>query len=160
MRRIVIGILVIALLAMGGGIVANLAYQAGLSTAITTVAADAPPGTIVTPVVPGPYGYGYGYGYGGWHGPFGFGLFGFFGFLLVLFLVFALIRAFAFRGGRGWGPGGPGGWGGPGGSGKWAGPGAGDRPWERHARDTFESWHRESHGDASTDPADPSTPRT
>ena len=146
MRRLFIGLLVIAVLVIGGGVIANIAYQAGLSTAITTVAQDAPPGTIVTPVAPGPYGYGYGYG---WHGPFGYGpgfsIFGFLGTLLVIFIVIGLLRALLFRGGghRGWG--GPGGWGGP--------NGGGERPWERHAHDLHESWHRES-----TDSPGPSSP--
>ena len=106
MRRIVPAILLITLLVIGGGIIANTAYQAGLSTAVTTAAANG--ATVVAPVPA--YGYGYGYGYG-WH-PFGFG-FGIFGFvfgLFFLFLIFGLIRAIFWGGRRGWG----GGWGGPG----------------------------------------------
>ena len=98
MRRIVPAILLIALLVIGGGIIANTAYQAGLSTAVTTAAANG--ATVVAPVPA----YGYGYGYG-WH-PFGFG-FGIFGFvfgLFFLFLIFGLLRAIFWGGRRGWGP--------------------------------------------------------
>jgi hypothetical protein len=84
--------------------------------------------------------------YYGWH-PFGFGLgFGFFGFLgtlLFFLLIFALIRAIVFGGRRRWG--GPG-WGGPGWGGHdyrgWRGS-----AWESRARETFEDWHREAHGE-------------
>jgi len=75
MRRIVPAILLITLLVIGGGIIANTAYQAGLSTAVTTAAANG--ATVVAPVPA----YGYGYGYG-WH-PFGFG-FGIFGFIAAI----------------------------------------------------------------------------
>src|SRR4029079_15106307 len=87
MQRIVPAILLIVLLVIGGGIIANTAYQAGVSTAVTTAAANG--ATVVAPVV----GYGYGYGYG-WH-PFGggFGIFGFLFGLFFLFLIFGLIRA-------------------------------------------------------------------
>lgn len=105
MPRTIAAILLIALLAIGGGFIAVTAYQAGLGTAVTTAVAEG--GTVVA-AIPA---YGYGYGYG-WHpGGFGFGFFGFLGTLLFLFLVFGLIRAILFRGGpgRGWGPGGPGG---------------------------------------------------
>lgn len=149
MSRIIPAILLIALLAIGGGLIATTAYQAGLSTAITTAAANG--ATVVAPVLPA---YGYGYGYG-WH-PFGFG-FGFFGFLgtlLFLFLVFALIRAIFFRGGPGrrggWGPG----WGGPG----WGGPGTHDHGrgrgfWDARFGESFEEWHRRAHdSDPSNEP--------
>jgi len=138
MRRQFIGFLVVAAFVAGGSLVANMAYQAGLSTAITTVAQNAPAGSIVTPVVPGAYpGYGYGNGYGwGWGGPgfgHGFSIFEFLGTILFIFLIFGLVKAIVFRG-RGWsgpgGPGGPGGWGG------------------RHAHDTFETWHREAHDES------------
>lgn len=146
MRRLFLGFLVIAAIAIGGGLIANTAYQAGLSTAVTTVAASAPDGTIVVPVTSGGYPVfgpnGYGYGPGGWG--HGFSIFGVLGTLLVLFLVVGLIRAVAFGGrhgrgnwgGQGWGsPGRPGGPGGPGGPGSWAagGPAA------------FETWHRNAH---------------
>lgn len=42
MRRLFLGFLLIAAIAIGGGLIANTAHQAGLSTAITTVAASAP----------------------------------------------------------------------------------------------------------------------
>ncbi|MEP6638923.1 MAG: hypothetical protein ABJC39_06185 [Chloroflexota bacterium] len=143
MNRIVAAILLIAVLAIGGGIVATSAYQAGLTTALTTATASG--ATVVAPVVP-PYGYGY-----GWHPDFGFGIFGFLGTLVFVFIVFALLRMILWggRARRGWG--GPSGWGGPGG---WDGP-AGDgrghaqggSPWASRAHDTFEDWHRRAHTD-------------
>ena len=135
MRNLIIGLLVVAALAVGGGIIAQTAYHAGLSTAVTTAAANAPAGTIVTPVAPYPYPY-YGPGWGWGHG---FGIFGFLGFLLFLFLIFGLLRAIFWRGRGGWG--GPGrGWGGPGGYG------------DHRARfqQTFDELHRQSHGEAAT----------
>lgn len=128
MRNLFIGLLILAAVVVGGAAIANTAYQAGLSSAITTAAANAPDGTVVTPVAPGGYPYGYGHGWG-W-GP-GFGLFGLLGTLVVLFVIFALIRAAFWRGGRGPG-GGPGGWGG--------GPG--------RFHDTFDDWHRQAHGES------------
>jgi hypothetical protein len=115
MRAVLITILILSLVLIGGGAIANTAYQVGLQTAVI-----AEGGAVVTPVVV----HGAGWGWGP-----GFGLFGFFGFLLVLFLVFGLIRAIA----------GPrrGGWGGPNGH----GPGS----WESRAHERFETWHRESH---------------
>ena len=75
MPRILAAILLVAVLAIGGGLIATAAYQAGLGTAITTATGSA--GTAVTPVVVPAYGYGYG---PGWHpGGFGFGFFGFLG---------------------------------------------------------------------------------
>ena len=112
MRNLFIGLLIVAAIVVGGGFIAQAAYQAGLSTAITTAAANAPDGTVVTPVAPAyPYGYGYGYGPGWGHG---FSIFGFLGTLLVIFLIIGLLRAVFWRG-RGWGGGrwgGPGYWGG------------------------------------------------
>ncbi|MEA2654537.1 MAG: hypothetical protein QOI37_1764 [Chloroflexota bacterium] len=157
MRRVIAAILLIALLAAGGGLIATTAYQAGLTTAITTHSVDGT--TVVTPVVPPPYAYGYGYGYGG-H-PFGFGIFGLFGTLLFVSIVFALLRAIVFRGGPGrhgsWGPRGWGGYGrdrDPGDHGH-----QGAAPWEARARQTFDRWHEGAH-DASTrsGPSDPVPP--
>jgi hypothetical protein len=144
MRQFFIGFLIIAALVAGGTLVASVAYQAGLSTAVTTVAATAPEGTIVTPVVPGGVpGYGYGYGPGwGWHGGPGFGIFGLLFGLFFLFLLFGLLRA-AFGRGRGWG--GPGGWGGRGG---WGNHDNGEHPWERQARERHDAWHREQRGES------------
>ena len=112
MRNVFIGFLIVAAIVVGGGFIAQAAYQAGLSTAITTAAANAPDGSVVTPVAPGAYPYGYGYGYG--HGPgwgYGFSIFGFLGTLLFIFLIIGLLRAVFWRGpgwgGRRWG-GGPG----------------------------------------------------
>jgi uncharacterized membrane protein YgcG len=142
MSRVFAAILLIAVLVIGGGIIASTAYQAGLSTTITTATASGAP---VAPVVVPPYGYGYGYGYG-WHPfGFGFGIFGFLATLFFLFIIFALIRAIFWRGGHGrrggWGSGG---WGRPGGYGH----GPGNSPWEARAHETFDDWHRRAHGDA------------
>ena len=154
MRNLFVGLLIVAAVVVGGAFVAQTAYQAGLSTAITTVAADAPDGTVVRPVAPGAYPYGYGYGFGpGWSWGHGFSIFGFLGTLLVIFLIIGLLRA-AFWGGRGWN-GGPGRWGGPGGPGGW-----GDHDPRSRFHRTFEDWHREAHGETSgtttsTPPRDP-----
>ena len=138
MSRTIAAILLVAVLAIGGGLIATTAYQAGLNTAVTTAVAGG--ATVVTPL-PGA-GYGYGYGYG-WHpGGFGFGLgfFGLLGTLLFVFLVIGLIRAL-FRGGHGrrggWGPGGGG------------GPGGG-RFWEARFGESFDEWHRHAHGPESS----------
>jgi hypothetical protein len=140
MSRTIAAILLVAVLAIGGGFIAVTAYQAGLGTAVTTAIADG--ATVVAPLPA----YGYGYGYG-WH-PGGFGFFGFLGTLFFLFLVFALIRAIFFRGGhgRGWGPGGGGGWGGPGDHGH----GRGRNFWESRFGESFEEWHRQAHGTESS----------
>jgi hypothetical protein len=156
MPRTIAAILLIAVLAIGGGLIATTAYQAGLNTAVTTAVAAG--GTVVAPVPA--YGWGYGMGYG-FH-PFGagFGFFGFLGTLLFLVLVFALIRAVFFRGGpgrRGWGPGsggGPGAWGGPGGHGH----SRGRNFWESRFGESFEEWHRQAHEpQSSTEPPAPNT---
>jgi hypothetical protein len=136
MRRIVPAILLVTLLVIGGGLIANTAYQAGLNTAVTTAVADG--GTVVAPVPA--YGWGYGMGYG-WH-PFGFGI-GIFGLLFglfFLFLIFGLIRAVFWGGRRGWGSGG---WGGPGHHG---GDSRFERnPWIERFGPSFEEWHRHAH---------------
>jgi hypothetical protein len=119
MSRTIAAILLVALVVIGGGLIAVTAYQVGLGTAVTTAVAEGG-GTVVAPLAP--YGYGY-----GWH-PGGFGFFGFLGTLLFLFLIFALIRAIFFRGGPG-----RGGW------------GAGHRYWEGHFGESFEEWHRRAH---------------
>jgi hypothetical protein len=138
--RIIAAIVLVAVLAVGGGIVATTAYQAGVNTAVTQAAADG--ATVVNPVVVPAYGYG-------WH-PFGFG-FGFFGFLFTLFflfIVFGLIRAII--------------WGGRGHRHGWGGPGWGGSGWDPDARrdhdaskfhGRFDDWHRQAH-DA---PAGPTT---
>jgi hypothetical protein len=154
MPRILAAVLLVALLALGGGLIASTAYQAGLNTAVTTATAS---GAAVAPVVVPPYGYGYGL-----HPfRFGFGIFGFLGTLLFLFIVFGLIRALFWRGGhgrRGWGRDGWGrdGWGGAGGPG---GPG-GNAPshWEMRASDAFADLHRRAH--AAGDDAPPAAPPT
>jgi hypothetical protein len=150
MRNLFIGLLIVAAVVVGGGFIANAAYQAGLSTAITTAAANAPDGTVVTPVAPGAYGYPYGYGYGpGWGWGHGFSIFGFLGTLLVIFLIIGLLRA-AFWRGRGWGGGG---WGGPG---RWGNGGHDPRS---RFHQTFEDWHREAHGEStSSTPPKPEEP--
>jgi hypothetical protein len=149
MRRIVPAILLIALLAIGGGFIANAAYQAGVNTAVTTAVAN---GGTVAPVVVPPYGYGYGYGL---H-PFGFG-FGIFGLLFglfFLFIIFGLIRAIFWGGRHGWGRGGwggPGAWGGPGGPGHHNGDPRYERnPWIERFGPSFEEWHRRAHGPESS----------
>ncbi len=141
MRRAVIAIFVIAVIAIGGEFIATTAYQAGLAANVTVVQAGAS-GAVVAPVVVPAYGVGWGWG---WHG---FGFFGFLGALFFLFLLFGLIR-FAFGGGRrGWG--GPGGWGRR--PGRWTSHDhqGGSRPWEARAHQTFDDWHRTAHGDAAT----------
>jgi len=157
MRNLVIGLLIVAAIVIGGSFVADQAYQAGVHTAVTTAAANAPSGTVVTPVVPGAYGYpyGYGYGFGGWGWGHGFSIFGFLGTLLVIFIIFGLIRA-AFWRGRGWGGGwghhgyGPGKWG-PGGPGRWGDPSKfGEHDPRSRFYQTFEDWHREAHGGSGT----------
>ena len=132
--RVIAGI-VLALLVAGIGIGA---YQLGIQAGQVqeTGAAVAPA------VVP--------YAYYGWHPfGFGFGFFGFFGTLLFFLLIFVLIRAVVF-GGRGrWGGrgyGGPRGWRGG--------------PWESHARDTFEDWHRDAHEGRSSETRPDSGPRS
>jgi hypothetical protein len=153
MPRIIAAIVLVALLALGGGVIASTAYQAGVNTAVTTATAS---GAAVAPVVvPG---YGYGYGYGLHPFGFGFGIFGFLGTLLFLFIIFGLIRAIFWRGGYGrhggWGRGG---WGGPGGPG---GPGgSGPSRWETKANETFEDWHRRAHASSAGGPGSgPTTP--
>ncbi len=132
MPRIVAAIVLVAVLAVGGGIIATTAYQAGVSSAVTTTVGTTATGTVVAPVVVPAYGYG-------WH-PFGFigWFFGFLFFLFFLFLVFALIRAIVWggRGRRGWygHPWGPG------------GPDGARAHWESRAHGTFDAWHREAHG--------------
>jgi hypothetical protein len=143
MPRILAAILLVAVLAIGGGLIAATAYQAGLSTAVATASDGA---TAVTPVVVPAYGYGY-----GWHPGFGFGFFGFLATLFFLFIVFALLRAIFWRGG----PGRRGGWG-PGdyGYGYGKGPdGHGHGPWESRANEAFDEWHRRAHGE--TPPSEP-----
>jgi hypothetical protein len=145
MPRTIAAILLIALVVIGGGLIAATAYQAGLGTAVTTAVAEGG-GTVVAPIAP----YGYGYGFG-WH-PGGFGFFGFLGLLLFLFLVFALIRAVFWRGGPGRGWAGPGPW------------GNGDHDharrnfWESRFGENFEEWHRRAHGESSNEPPPPNTP--
>jgi hypothetical protein len=134
MSRIIAVIALVAVLAVGGGLIAATAYQAGLSTTVATAAADG--ATVVVPTTG--YGWGYGMGYG-WHpAGFGFGFFGFLGTLLFIFLVIALVRAIFFRGG----PGRHGGW----------GPGWGGRPgrWESRFGEGFDDWHRRAHDHESS----------
>jgi hypothetical protein len=149
MPRIIAAIVLVAVLALGGGLIASTAYQAGVNTAVTTATASgaAAAAPIVVP------GYGYGYGYGLHPFGFGFGIFGFLGTLLFLFIVFGLIRAIFWRGGYGR----HGGWGGPGGPG---GPGgSGHSHWETKANETFEDWHRRAHASTGGGPGSgPTTP--
>jgi len=152
MGRVIAAIALVAVLAVGGGIVATTAYQAGLSTAVTTAVTDTGATVVTSPVVP--YAYpGYGYGpHWGWGGP-GFGFFGFLGTLLFIFLIIGLLRAVFGHRGRGWGgpgPGGRGGWGGPGGSGY-------DR-WQGRAKEVFDDFHKEAHTSSPATSADPNKP--
>jgi hypothetical protein len=139
MNRTIAAILLVAVLAIGGGLIAVTAYQAGVGTAVTTAVAEG--GNVVTTVPP----WGYGYGYG-WHpGGVGFGIFGLLFGLFFLFIIIGLIRAVFWGGRRGWGPGG---WGGPAG---WGGPGNGGgsrferNPWIERFGPSFEEWHRQAH---------------
>ena len=142
-RRIVFGILLTIVLVLGGGLIAASAYQAGLASGLSQGAS-----TVAVPVVA--YGYG-------WQ-PFGFGLFGFLGVLFFLFIVFGLIRAVV-----GWGGPGRGGWGGRGGHGHGPGSSGGpgsdgpggwrSGPWEQHAHETFDDWHRRAHNETNPDSA-------
>jgi hypothetical protein len=135
-------VLAIGLLLIG----ASVAYQVGVNVGSQMVAQGAAPAAAV------PY-YGHPYGFG-----FGFGVFGFLGTLLFIFLIFAAIRAFAFAGGRGRGWGGPGRWGGGWSGGPGGGPsGFRGSPWEARAREAFDEWHREAHGDAPKPPNPGST---
>lgn len=140
MGRLIAAIALIAVLAVGGGLIATAAYQAGLSTAVTTAAAS---GGAIAPVVLPPYAYGYGYG----PHPFGFGFFGFLGTLLFLFIVFGLIRAIFGRGRPGRHGGRHEAWGGRG-------------PWADRAHETFEDWHRRAHDPSDTSSATPTGPST
>ena len=152
MRAAFISLLVIAAILVGGGIVATVAYQAGIQANVTTVPVTTDGATTVTPVVVQPYAYGWGFG----HSPFSW-VFGLFAFLLFLFIVFAIIRALTVRG-----RGGPGGWGGPGyWGGRYGNHEPGSHPFESRARQHFEDWHRSAHGEppATTGSSGP-TPTT
>jgi len=118
-RRIILGILVIAILFGVAATAGSWAYQAGLAQGL---AQDGQPAVSVAP-----YYYGYGHGPGFFH-PFGFFPFGCFGILfpvLGLFLLFGLVRRVL--------------WHGPFGHhhGRWGG---GPPP-------MFEEWHRRAHGE-------------
>jgi hypothetical protein len=154
MGRVIAAILLVVVLVVGGGIIANTAYQAGLSTAVTTATGSG--GAVVAPVVVPVAGWGAGWGWS----PFGW-FFGFLATLFFVFLVFGLIRAIVWggrHGHRGWG--GPGYRGGNGGWSDGGGSGHGRSPWEARAHETFEDWHRRAHGETPdagrTDP--PTTP--
>jgi hypothetical protein len=142
--RFVFGALVALVVAGGAAVLGAAAYQAGIALGVAQSAAG------TTSVVY--YGLGHGAGFGlGWL------VFGFFGFLFLLFLFGAIVRAMSFRhAGYGrWG--GPGAWGGPD---RWSGGHDGSQtasherwrgtPWEAHAREIHDEWHR-----GSTPPADP-----
>jgi hypothetical protein len=148
MRNTFIAILLIAAFVVGGGIIASVAYQIGVSTAVSTAVTESGV-TVVAPVVPAWGAPGYGYGWG-WGGP-GFGIFGFLAFLFFIFIVIALLRAAFFRGHRHGPWGAYGGYGGPGGA-------RGGSPWERHAHDTFEAWHREAHEPGTGTGSEPTPP--
>lgn len=138
MGRVIAAIVLVAVLAVGGGLIATAAYQAGLSTAISTAAGSG--GAVAAPVVVPAYGFAYGpHPFG-----FGFGFFGFLGTLLFLFIVFGLIRAILFRGG----PGRRGGWG----QGGWGHGALGEHG-------PLDDWHRRAHDDGpKSSPSSPSGP--
>jgi putative membrane protein len=152
MPRVFAAILLVVVLVVGGGIIATTAYQAGVSTAVTTTTTTTATGTVAAPVVVPAYGYGWGWG---WHPWFGF--FGFFIGLFFLFLIFGLIRAIFWRGGSGrrgdWG----GGWVGNDSSGPGASSGTSGS--EARAHKNFDDWHRRAHDPTlpPTDPTDRST---
>ncbi len=140
MPRFLAAILLVAVLALGGGLIANAAYQAGVNTAVTTATASGAP--VVAPVVVAPYVYPY-----GWHAfGFGWGIFGLFAGLFFLFIVFALIRAIFWRGGPG-----------PAAAGADAAGTADGSRWQTRAHDTFDDWHRQAH-DPTPGPTAPTTP--
>ena len=137
MSRTIAAILLVAVMAVGGGFIALTAYQAGLGTAVATAVAEGG-AAVVAPVAP--YGYGY-----GWNGG-GFGFFGFLGTLLFLFLVFGLIRAVFWRGGPGRGA-----WG--------HDHGRGRTFWDSRFGESFDDWHRRAHDpDSSREPPASNTP--
>jgi hypothetical protein len=158
MRRIIGPILGVLGILLIFGLVAGIAYSAGLGAAGVVVTPGAT--TTVVPAV----------GYAWYAGPW-FGLGHFLGFLLVFVLILALLRA-AFGTGRRWG----GGWGpgygyGPGyrhGGRGWdhdrstaaGGPGDSGDPREAWIRARLEEWHRTAHaGEAgATPPVDPTEP--
>ena len=150
MGRLFAAILLVAVLAIGGGVIANTAYQAGLATAVTTAAGAS--GAVVTPVVVPAYGYGYGLHPFG----FGFGILGFFGMLFFVFIVFGLIRAILWRGSHrhGWGRD----WSGPGTPPAPGAPGRSRSPWEARGHDAFDEWHRRAHDDQPVPPTAPMPP--
>ncbi len=140
--RAIAAILLIVVLAIGGGVIATTAYQAGLDSAISSSITS---GSVVTPVIV-PYGPA-------WHGA-GFGVFDLFVTLFFVFVVFALLRLVFFRGmwrRGGWNPGAMRSDHGHGGS--WGQP-----SWEGRARETFDTWHRLAHDGSSGQPSDPSKP--
>jgi hypothetical protein len=120
-----LGILWLLLTVLIASAVGVAAYQAGVGTAVSHAAANAPPGTVVVPAYDGGYGWGLGLAFGAFH------LIGFFFFVLLL-LVFLRL---AFRPwGRGHYRGG------------WAGRG-GERGYPRHIQEAFEDLHRKAHGE-------------
>jgi hypothetical protein len=129
-----LGILWLLLTVLIASAVGVAAYQAGVGTAVSHVAATAPPGTVVVPAYDGGYGWGWGPAFGAFH------LIGFFFFvLLLLFLVRFAFRPWG-RGyyrGRGWtGPGGPQGQGG----------------YPPQIQQAFEDLHRKAHGEQPAPP--------
>jgi hypothetical protein len=120
------------------GVVAVVAYNAGLSTGAASGAAST---DTTVPVVYGP-GFGWGFGFGF------FPIFGFLFFILILALVFrAIFRPWG--GGHGWRGGyGPGWWG-------YRGTETRDVP--PPFEPMLESWHRRMHGEKPSEPNAAST---
>ena len=139
MPRILAAILLVAVLAIGGGLIATTAYQAGLSTAVTTAAGS---GGRRRPGRRPAYGYGYGYG---WHPASASGSSASSATLFFLFIVFGLLRAIFWRGG----PGRRGGWGagGWGGSARTARRSAATVRGSPRGNEAFDEWHRRAHGE-------------
>jgi hypothetical protein len=125
-----LGILWLLLTVIIAGAVGLAAYQAGVGTAVSHVAATAPPGTVVVPAYDDGFRWAWGAAFGVFH------LIFFFFFVLLLFSLFRL----AFRP---WGRGRyRGGWTGPGGQGGYP----------RHIQQAFEDLHRKAHGDHPAPP--------
>jgi hypothetical protein len=156
-RRILIGILIVVLLAVGAAGVGLTAYRFGFVQGAVSngqvQVVTAPDGAVNPHMLVYPGGP---WGFGGRWGGFGFG-FGFLRCLIPLFGLFLLFGLFRLIlgprrwggwGYRRWGPGGP--WG-PGGRAQW---GEGEHP----VPPAFEAWHRQMHGEAAPPPPPPPQP--
>ena len=103
MRRMIVGVLIVLLVAAVVSGIARYAYTVGVAQGVASV--TTPSGKGAAPVPPyGAYPYPYG---GPWPGPFWFGGFGLLWPILLIFLVFALLRAGRMGGAWGAGRGAP-----------------------------------------------------